>query len=374
MFILQKYPHLVLYPVCPTTSARFRQALYPSGSKSDPSDTDLLLQLVLHPGTGRNRHRSHLRRLDPDTPETRLLQMLVEQRRKLVDDRTRYSNQLTAGLKLYFPQVLKWIDNIDSPLGCDLLEKWPSLQEIKRAHPGTLRKFFVEHNCRSAERIKERIDAIYQAKPAVEDKALLQGGAAITLALVVILQALNTCIAQLDEQIAEAESAHPESVLFAGLPGAGPALRPRLIVAFGTLRERYSSAAQLQSYSGIAPVSRAGAPSGFTSGGPAQNFYDKRSTNSPGSRSRVQPGRGLITICRKAGKRDIMPPCEPWPGNGFGCCSGAGKIASPTTNRLICGAGETSFSSVRASGIRHPRGVEDGGRLSETFFRKLLTD
>jgi ribosomal protein S15P/S13E len=145
VFMLHKYPHLVLYAVSPTTSARFRQALHPSGSKSDPSDTDGLLELLLH-------HRSHLRRLDPDTPETRLLQMLVEQRRKLVNDRTYYSNQLTACLKLlYFPQVLQWIDNIDCPMGCDLLEQWPTLQELQHAHPGTLRKFFVEHNSRSEE-------------------------------------------------------------------------------------------------------------------------------------------------------------------------------------------------------------------------------
>lgn len=247
VYMLRKYPHLVLFAVCPTTSARFRQALHPSGSKSDPGDTAVLLELLLH-------HRSHLRRLDPDTPETRLLQILVEQRRKLVNDRTAYSNQLTACLKLYFPQVLKWIDNIDCPMGCALLERWPSLQKIQHAHPGTLGKFFAEHNSRSRERIEERIAEIYAAKPAVEDKALLEGEAAVAQGLAAILNTLNSNIARLDRSIAAAESAHPDAALFAGLPGAGPALRPRLMVAFGTQRERYGSAAELQSYSGIAPV------------------------------------------------------------------------------------------------------------------------
>jgi len=66
VYQLSKYPHLVLYPVHPTTSARFREAFYPSGAKSDPEDTDVLLDLLEH-------HRHRLRRLDPDTPETRLL-------------------------------------------------------------------------------------------------------------------------------------------------------------------------------------------------------------------------------------------------------------------------------------------------------------
>ena len=50
------------------------------------------------------------------------------------------------------------------------------------------------------------------------------------------------------------EGASADSLLFAGLPGAGPVCRPRLIAAFGSRRERYHSAAELQSYSGIAPV------------------------------------------------------------------------------------------------------------------------
>src|SRR3954452_24066183 len=42
--------------------------------------------------------------------------------------------------------------------------------------------------------------------------------------------------------------------LFASLPGAGAVLAPRLIVAFGTRRDRYQDAYEMQCYSGIAPV------------------------------------------------------------------------------------------------------------------------
>jgi hypothetical protein len=91
--MLSKYAHLHLYPVHPMTLAKFRQAWYPSRSKSDPSDADLLLEIL-------TTHRSRLRRLDPDTVEMRLLQNLVENRRKLVDERTALSNRLTDLLKL----------------------------------------------------------------------------------------------------------------------------------------------------------------------------------------------------------------------------------------------------------------------------------
>jgi hypothetical protein len=48
------------------------------------------------------------RQLQPDTVETRMLQFLVEERRRTVNEKTRQGNRLTGWLKLYFPQILRW--------------------------------------------------------------------------------------------------------------------------------------------------------------------------------------------------------------------------------------------------------------------------
>ena len=66
LFMLTKYAHFVLYPIHPTTLANYRLGFRPSGAKSDPSDAGLLLDLLV-------RHREKLRRLNPDTVETRTL-------------------------------------------------------------------------------------------------------------------------------------------------------------------------------------------------------------------------------------------------------------------------------------------------------------
>ena len=47
---------------------------------------------------------------------------------------------------------------------------------------------------------------------------------------------------------------HPDFAVFASFPGAGPALAPRLLAAFGSDRSRFTSAAEVQTFSGIAPV------------------------------------------------------------------------------------------------------------------------
>jgi hypothetical protein len=51
------------------------------------------------------------------------VQNLVEERRKLVNEKTAILNSLTARLKLYFPQMLDWFDPLDTSLVCDLIQR-----------------------------------------------------------------------------------------------------------------------------------------------------------------------------------------------------------------------------------------------------------
>jgi transposase len=247
VFMLAQYEHLHVYPIHSRAAAQFRAALHPSGAKDDPVDGDLLLELLAH-------HRSHLRPLRPDTEQTRLVQHLVEARRKLVDEKTRQVQRLTDKLKLYFPQVLEWFAEVDSPLVGSLLKRWPTLEELQKARPATLRSFLTRHNCRSGELMEKRVKEIPLAVPAIRDSAVIQPAVVATRILVDLIATLRDGIATLERQIRQAAAAHPDFPIFDSFPGAGPALAPRLLAAFGSLRERYPHADDMQKYSGIAPV------------------------------------------------------------------------------------------------------------------------
>jgi transposase len=245
--ILSKYQQLVLFPVHPATVSRFRAALYPSGAKDDPKDADLVLDLLVH-------HRERLRRLEPDTVETRELRFLVEQRRNFVDQRTAQSNRLTSVLKQYYPQILNWFDNPAAPLVAAFLARWPTLEMVQKVRPETLTRFFHEHNCRSEELIQQRLEQIRKAVPATRDKAVIQSSVVQVHWVCKIISTLCQAIADLDERIQPVAQTHPDYAVFDSLPGAGDVMVPRLIAAFGTKRERFSCASQVQSFSGIAPV------------------------------------------------------------------------------------------------------------------------
>lgn len=244
---LSKYEQLYLYVVAPQTSAQFRKTFYPSGAKDDPRDADLLLDLLL-------QHRDRLGCWAPDTEQTRLLQNLVEERRKLVDEKTAIINSLTTRLKLYFPQMLEWLDRLDTSLACAWLGRWPTLEQLQKVSPAKLRSFFYRHHSRQRQLIERRIREIAEARPALDDRAIVQVQAAVVPLLAELLEKLRQGIKQLDEQIAQAAAEHPDYYLFEVLPGAGAVLAPRLLAAMGSQRERYQSASQLQTFCGIAPV------------------------------------------------------------------------------------------------------------------------
>lgn len=247
LYNLMKYEQVVLYPIHGATASNFRTALYPSGSKDDHKDADLLLDLLA-------QHRDRIRRLDPDTEETRQLQLLVEKRRTLVDERTRQSNRLTAELKFYFPQVLGWFTDVQSPLVADFLNRWPTLPEAQRARPDTLRRFLHQHNCRKAERIEQQLEELQHAVAVTTDPAVVEPTVIMVRALVEGIASLSKGIKEFENKIEEVMAVHPEAKLFQSLPAAGAALAPRLVAFFGTNRERYHSADEVACFTGIAPV------------------------------------------------------------------------------------------------------------------------
>jgi transposase len=245
---LTAYPWLVVYPVHPATSERFRKAFTPSGAKDDIPDALVLLTIL-------TQHRSQLRPLKLDSAQTRKIEGLVAARRQAVDRRTRISCELGSTLKTYYPQALELCGREPATeLMLDFLTRWPELKSLKAARPATLKAFYAAHNSRHADVVAQRLALIAQARALTEDRAVIEPAVLEVKMLVDILRPLQKNIELIEERIAEAFDAHPEAALFQGLPGAGPATAPRLLAAFGTDRSRYPDASSLQKYAGIAPV------------------------------------------------------------------------------------------------------------------------
>jgi transposase len=244
---LQKYDFFVLFPINPSTLARYREAFKPSRAKDDPTDAELALDLLL-------RHPERFAPLRPQGVAMRSLQSLVEQRRDLVGDRNRFTNRLCDTLKQYYPQALEWFGQRDTVVFCDFLTRWPTLLAARRARRTTLETFFRAHHGRRANLIAARLESIRAAIPLTDDPGIIVPCRLHVLALVAQLRTVLAAIDLYDREIATVASTLPDYALFQDLPGAGRQLAPRLLAAFGEQRDRFRGADELQKYSGIAPV------------------------------------------------------------------------------------------------------------------------
>ena len=129
--------------------------------------------------------------------------------------------------------MLNWFERLDTALVCGLLERWPTLEQLRKVREATLRTFWSQGGL-----MESRMEAIRRAIPAIRDWAVVQA-----------------------RRYRGAEPAHreggpgtPRRCQLQFVAGAGAVMAPRLLAAFGSQREQYRRAADLQSFSGIALV------------------------------------------------------------------------------------------------------------------------
>ncbi len=203
------------------------------------------------------KHPEQLRCLWPDTVETRSLQFLTPERRSLVDAHTGVLQSLIHWLKQVFPQMIRWFDDLGAPLVRDLLLRWPTLQELQKARPKTLLRFFYRaqlpkygadpgafgRNSPGRPRYP-RSSSVAGRHPIHSERGPHPGQHAAR-----------------DRRVRPPDRGHlcrPSGPLITeSLPGAGPVLEPRLLAAAGTLRDRFASAHNMACCFGIAPVTEA---------------------------------------------------------------------------------------------------------------------
>jgi transposase len=247
---LEPYNWITLHPINPITLQKFREAFVTSRAKDDTKDAYYLAELLY-------THWSKLKAWAPQDAPTRELQQLVFDRRAIVDERTGLTNRLQALLKGYFPQALVLCgEDLWRPLATAFLLKWPTLQAIQKAKPGTVTQFYYVNGSRSAKLLEQRQALIQKAVPVTDETGVLDSHVLRVQLICRELQLVVQTIKEYDARIAAAFAQHPDHEIFSSFPGAGPVLATRLLTSLGSDRDRFESAENLQRYTGIAPVTK----------------------------------------------------------------------------------------------------------------------
>ena len=134
------------------------------------------------------------------------------------------------------------------------MERYPTLESAQAESDDELKLFFKTHHVVRRTAITRRLDQIQTGQALTTDEGVVEPMQLLVQTWLQQLKVLLPSIQVFDQRIATLFEAQADAELFATLPGAGPHLAPRLLVAFGDDRSRYESSQEILRYVGIAPV------------------------------------------------------------------------------------------------------------------------
>ena len=237
---------VTLYPINPNALASYRKSFAHGGGKSDRVDARLIFQFLA-------ARRNSLRSLSQNEPLTRKLAALSRDRRQLVQQRVKLSNQLKATLKTYFPAAIE-LDaaKMYADFMVAFLLKYPSLEAAQKAGATRIRKYFF--GVGSKAKAQQRVELLCEARPLTTDEVSISTCSRKVQAICSMLKSLNQSIRQYDSELKELVVTHDQYEFVASLPGASANTQSRIIAALGDDRSRYENPESLQCAAGIAPL------------------------------------------------------------------------------------------------------------------------
>lgn len=242
---------LTVLPVHPNALKATRPRYEASGGKSDGFDAFCLAELART-----DAHR--LRRLSPDSDETKALRALTRTREDLVGARVRLANELRAQLDAFWPGAARIFADVDSPIALAFLERYPAPADARGLGEKRLEGFLSRHaycGRRTAAELLARLRSAPEGRAGALEAEARRGA---VLGLVAALRPIVDQIRELTSQIAGAVRAHPDGQVFLPLfkDPKSVITAARLVAEIGDDRARYPTRESLAADAGMAPVAR----------------------------------------------------------------------------------------------------------------------
>jgi transposase len=242
-----------VYASNPKAVNRYKDRHVLSNAKDDRLDALAMAHLLRT-----DRHRC--KPLAPRPAQYRLLERLCSDLRKLIDDKTCLSNQITSCLKEYYPQAVGLFRDVARPISLAFLRAFPDPDTVRQTDRSAFAAFFRTHRYTHP----QRVDALYErthASAPGADPVVVRAATVRLAALVDQLRVVRTHQGIYEHTITTLLEELPEARAVATLPGIDTRLVPELVAALGPNRpeqpKRFEAASDLVKFSGCAPITRA---------------------------------------------------------------------------------------------------------------------
>jgi transposase len=236
----------VVYAIPPRAVDRYRDRHRQSGAKTDQLDAQVLSDILC---IDRKYHRP----IPSDSPLVQEIRLTSRQRQKLVNERTRLKNQLTACLKSYYPVALDLFSGLDCAITWAFLRAYPNAEAASMASLAELKAFFVQQGYSHPSKIPQ-IYALLQAPAVPVADWQVRVSQQHMLVLVELLAIVATQIKAYERTLSDLLDQHEDAFIFRSLPNAGDVTAGWLLGEIGDCRDKFESASGMQALAGTCPV------------------------------------------------------------------------------------------------------------------------
>lgn len=236
----------VVYAIPPRAVDRYRDRHRQSGAKTDQIDARVLADILCV-------DRAYHRAIPSDSPLAQEIKLTSRQRRKLVVERTRLKNQLTACLKAYYPVALHLFSGLDCAITWSFLRAYPDAEAAAAASLAELEVFFSQNGYSCPHKIPE-IHAQLQAPAIPVADWQVRASRRHMLLLVELLATLVSHIKAYDKRLSELLDQHPDAFIFRSLPNVGDVTAAWLLGEIGDCRDKFEAASGMQALAGTCPI------------------------------------------------------------------------------------------------------------------------
>jgi hypothetical protein len=239
---------VVVYPINPKAVDRARDRFRMSGAKSDLFDAYVLSEFL------RTDH-GHLRALRPNSEQAQELKMLTCDYQRLVTQRTRVLNQLTATLKEYYPRPLELFDDLSTGKALDFIKQGPTPEAVNQLSRKQWKRFARAH--RFTEDQTEELWKTLKAPQLPIAQHVVRAKAKLVTVLVEELEVMVKATSRYAAEVQRFFASMPAAKLVGGLPGAktGTTLAS-LWAELGDAPGRWQSFRHLQAQAGSVPLTK----------------------------------------------------------------------------------------------------------------------
>lgn len=236
-------------PVSPNAIKTWRESEVLSGAKSDAGDAMVIAEYL------RLRHR-RLHPVQPYSGETKALRTVVRTRDDIVDMRVRATNQLSALLEDFWPGAKAIFADVESPISLAFLRRYPTAAAAAHLGEKRLAAFLTKHGYSGRRPASELLARLRRAPAGSKDPVLAEAVHDAVLALVTVLEALNTAGRNLDRSVVAHLGEHPDAAIFTSLPRSGQINAAQVLAEWGDSRAAYAGPDAVAALAGVTPVTK----------------------------------------------------------------------------------------------------------------------